>query len=158
MISMVSVRMKRYEVYAGYHQFYVADAVIEPNAPEDWNDTHVQQRHNTLKHITALCVEGDITARIISCGPHEPRPLIEDAADFEVLTCIDVPSGKIGAYGWPWEQKDIYDVTPGKCRIRFTGYRTERAADEEDYYLVELSQLEQPSARALRVAGDGSEL
>ena len=134
--------MKRYEIYCGTQQFYVADAELEPDAPEDWDDAHVRQRHNTLKHITALCPKGDVSARVISCGPGEHPPETKDKADFEVITWIEIPSGHIGVYGWPWELMDRYAVTPGQCRIRFTGYRTDRADQEEDYYLVEVSEAE----------------
>ena len=135
--------MKRFEVNASYRQFYVADAELEPEAPEEWSDAHVQQRHNTLQHITALCPVGDITARAISCGPTDARPHLEHKPDFEVFTTIEVPSGKVGVYGWPWERMDEYDIPPGPCGIRFTGYRTDKAESEEDYYLVEIGEAEQ---------------
>jgi hypothetical protein len=134
--------MKRYKVYAGYQQFYVADAALDPAAPEVWADDHIQQRHNTLQHITALCTVGDISARVISCGPVDARPQLEDEADFEVVITIEVPSGTVGVYGWPWEPMDQYQITPGQCRIRFTGYRTDQAESEEDYYLVEIKEAE----------------
>lgn len=144
--------MKRYEVFSGYRQFYVADAGLEPKAPEDWNDTNVAQRHNTLKHITALCPAGDITARVISCGPGEHAPALDEKPDFEVLTSIEVPSGLVGVYEWPWELKDCYDLVPGECRVRFTGYRTDRVDEQQDYYLVEISEAVLPDA----LCGDGA--
>ena len=63
--------MKRFEVYSGYQQFYVADIGVKPSAPVDWTNENIAQRHNTLKSITALRPVGDITAKIISCGPGE---------------------------------------------------------------------------------------
>jgi len=88
--------MKEFEVFAGYRQFYVADTGLQAAAPEDWTKVHVEQRHNTLKNITALCPEGDITARIISCGPKDTLPPIADPADFEAQTSIEIETGKIG--------------------------------------------------------------
>ena len=134
--------MKRYEVYCEYRQFYVADGRLEPEAPVDWTDVHIQQRHNTLEHITALCPVGDVTARVISCGPSDARPQIEDKVDFEVLTTIEVSSGKVGVYGYPWELMDSYDISPGQCRVRFTGYRTSEVESEDDYYLVEIEEAD----------------
>jgi hypothetical protein len=115
--------MKRFTVYSGYSQFYVADVGLEPEAPVDWTDLHVEQRHNTLTHITALCPEGDITARIISYGPGDDLPLLDDPAEFEVVTEITVTSGQVGVYGWPWELEDVYSVEPGVYTVIFRGFR-----------------------------------
>jgi len=132
--------MNRFKVFSGYRQFYVADIDINPLAPVDWTDEHLSQRHNTLKNITALCPEGDITARIISCGPGENVPEESNAPDFEVKTCIEVLSGKIGVLGWPWELKDQYVVTPGIYDIVFKGYLTNKVEEEEDYYVVRIER------------------
>jgi hypothetical protein len=130
--------MKRFEVFSGYRQFYVADAALDPDAPEDWTDAHIAQRHNTLQHITALCPEGDISARIVSCGPNEAYPEMPDVAEFEVCTEIEVSGGKIGVYGWPRDLHDEYLVTPGIYVIWFRGYALSRVGSQEDYYGVEI--------------------
>jgi hypothetical protein len=130
--------VKRFEVDSGYRQFYVADSVIEPLAPEKWNDIHVTQRHNTLENIVALCPVGDITARIISIGPEEEFPAFDDQPEFTVETSIEVPNGKVGIYGWPWEKQYEYEVSPGTVLVRFSGYALDRVEQEEDYYLVQL--------------------
>ncbi|HVX91294.1 MAG TPA: hypothetical protein VHC20_06790 [Candidatus Paceibacterota bacterium] len=130
--------MKRFEVFSGYRQFYVADAELDPDAPEDWTDAHCAQRHNTLKHITALCPEGDISARVIACGPSDVYPEFPDAAEFEVRTEIEVPSGRIGIYGWPRELQDEYVVAPGTYMILFRGYALSKIDSKEDYYGVEI--------------------
>ncbi len=130
--------MRRFEVYSAYRQFYVADREVEPSAPEDWTEEHVRQRHNSLKNITALCPEGDITARIISCGLSETAPEEVNAADFEVRTRIEIPSGKVGVFGWPWELEDEYEVIPGTYEVVFKGFRTNKVEEEEDFYVVRL--------------------
>ena len=137
--------MKKFEVFSGYQQFYVADVGLEPKAPEEWNETHILQRHNTLKNITALCPEGDITARIVSCGPQDEKPPIIDVVDFEVNTFIQIETGKIGIYGWPWELKDEYTVENGRYDITFRGYLTTRTEEHSDYYLVHIKRSESES-------------
>jgi hypothetical protein len=138
--------MKRYEVSSDYRQFYVADAELQPSAPEDWDDNHVEQRHNTLENIAALCPEGDISARIISCGPADGPPVLEHEADFRVLTDILCPSGRVGVYGWPWELMDEYRIAPGRCLIEFTGHMTAKVDQELDYYVVRVSAAQQAGA------------
>ena len=41
--------MKTHAVDSSYRQFYVADAGLDPDAPEVWRDEDVQQRFNALK-------------------------------------------------------------------------------------------------------------
>jgi hypothetical protein len=130
--------MTRFKVFSGYRQFYVADAGVDADAPEDWTDDHIAQRHNTLKHITALCPEGDISARIICCGPEDVYPEMADPAEFDVQTEIEVPSGRIGVYGWPRELRDEYVASPGWYTIHFRGYCLAKVDSEQDYYGVEI--------------------
>jgi hypothetical protein len=45
----------------------------------------------------------------------------------------------VGVYGWPWELLERFEIPPGECQIRFTGYRTDLVDDGQDYYVVELA-------------------
>ena len=130
--------MKQFVVDSNYHQFYVADLVLEPEAPVDWTDDDVAKHHLTEKHIAALCPVADIDARVISCGPDDSIPDFPDPFDFEVHTEIEVSSVEVGIFGWPWALEDHYRIQPGRCSILFRGYATERAENEEDYYLVKI--------------------
>jgi len=134
--------MKTFIADSNYHQFYVADRDLEQDAPEEWTDEGVNNHHLTARHIAALSPVGDIDARIISCGPCDPIPDFPDSADFEVRTQIEVPSGKVGIYGWPWELEDHYDIPPGICDILFRGYATARTEEKADYYLVKINPIQ----------------
>jgi len=130
--------MKHFEVFSGYHQFYVADAGLDPDAPENWTDAHIAQRHNTLPHIAALCPEGNVTARVVSCGPSDIYPVMPDPVAFEVQTEIEVKSGRLGVFGWPRELEDEYTVDPGIYSICFRGYALDKVNIQQDYYGVEI--------------------
>ena len=130
--------MKRFEVFSGYRQFYVADVGLAPEAPMDWTDVHTAQRHNALRHIVALCPEGDISARVVCCGPDDTYPEFPHLAEFEVKTAIEVQSGRIGVYGWPDELMDEYSVPPGTYSVWFRGYALDQVESENDYYGVEI--------------------
>ena len=132
--------MKEFLTDSTYHQFYVADRELEQDAPTDWTDDDVSNRHLTAEHISALSPESDIDARIISCGQNDPIPEFPDKPDFEVRTQIEVPSGEVGIYGWPWELEDQYEVSPGTCHILFRGFKIDLKEDEQDYYLVYVSE------------------
>jgi len=130
--------MKKFIINSSFHQFYIADRELEPDAPTEWTDADAANHHLTAKHIAALSPISDIEARIISCGPGDSLPEFPDPIDFEVRTEIEVPSGKLGIYGWPWELEDQYDIAPGTCEILFRAYATGQVEQGGDYYLVKI--------------------
>lgn len=141
--------MKKFIVDSNYHQFYVADRELEPDAPEEWTDEDVNNHHLTARYIVALSPVGDMDARIFSYGPDEPLPDFPDPIDFEVRTQIEVPSGKVGVFGWPWEIEDQYDIAPGFCDILFRAYATARVDDDADYYLVKITPTQGKQGRGV---------
>jgi len=127
--------MKQHTINSIYRQFYIADANLNPMAPEDWTDEHILQRHNTLKNITALCPEGDISARIKVIGPY----LIEDIPNnfnWMIGTNIEIESGEIGVYEWPYELIEKFKINNGIVTIHFYGFNIEKVDEELDYYIV----------------------
>jgi len=130
--------MKTFLADSNYHQFYIADRVLESDAPTEWTDDDVAARHLTLDTIAALCPESDIDAKITSCGPDDTEPNFPHSADFEVVTSIKVPSKRVGVYGWPWELEDEYDLASDECEIIFRGYAIDQKDQEKDYYYVHL--------------------
>ena len=128
--------MKIHTIDSTYRQFYIADAGLDPDAPEDWSDQHLLQRYNSLANIVALRPEGDITARVMTFAPGE-KYQSELEPDFEVRTQITVLSGRLGVFGWPREALEEYCVQPGKYLIYFRGYNLGQVTDERDFYTVE---------------------
>ena len=130
--------MAKHIISTPYRQFYVADAVLEPEAPEVWSNQNVEERHNTQKHIVALCPDGDITARIYVTEPGEEY-LSEESSEFQVNTEIEIPSGHMGIYGYPWELHEEFEVQPGTYTIQFKNYCLDKVETEGDYYSLEIS-------------------
>ena len=131
--------MKQFLADSTYHQLYVADRELEPEAPTEWTDQDLAAHHLTLTSIAALCPESHINARVTSCGPNDPVPNFTDTPDFEVLTSIEVPSCRVGVYSWPWELEDEYELSTTHCKICFRGYALQKKDAEQDYYLVHLA-------------------
>jgi hypothetical protein len=129
--------MKRHTINSTYRQFYVADAGIEPMAPETWTEEDIQRRFNAHENIVALCPTGDITARILVIPPGEVAEEF-GSPDFLVETQVTLPSGRAGIYGYPWELLEEHSVQPGQYVVRFSGYNIGAIEDEEDFYLVQL--------------------
>jgi hypothetical protein len=139
-LSVMQNQMKKYTVDSSYRQFYVADAGLDPDAPEDWNDQHIQQRFNATKNIVALCPEGDLTARVI-CVPPGDKIHFDMPKEFEVETQVEIESGRIGIFGWPREILEEYAISPGIYRIRFCGYNLSAVDSENDFYVVEIAAV-----------------
>ena len=133
--------MRIHTVDSTYRQFYVADSGLEPDAPEDWNDGHIQQRFNAQENIVALCTEGQVTARVI-CVPPGERFHSEMRPDFKVCTRLNIESGRLGVYGWPWELLEEHDLSKGMYGVRFSGYNLIGVESEDDFYTVELEPAE----------------
>jgi hypothetical protein len=130
--------MNKYEIASTYRQFYVADAGLEQKAPDEWTDEHIEQHFNTLENIAALVTEGDITARI-NCYPLGESSEISEAPSFEVSTEIEVPTGIIGIYEWPWEKLEEHRVAPGRYRLKYSGYNLSASEHEQDFYALEIT-------------------
>lgn len=81
--------MKEFIADSNYHQFYVADRILEPDAPTDWTDEHIKNHHFTEENISALQTENDIDARIICYGPKDEIPKFPDKIDFEVKNKLE---------------------------------------------------------------------
>ena len=129
--------MNKHTITSSYRQFYVADSNLEPLAPEIWTKDDVSRRHNTDKNITALVTDGDITARLIIYGPDNPE-LDMGKPDFIVETEIDIETGEVGIYEWPFELLEKFKVQNGKLKITFKGYNTKAVENEEDFYTVKI--------------------
>ncbi len=123
--------MERFKVFSGTSSSTWRMLGFEPAAPDEWTPEHCRQRHNTLRHITALCPENDVSARIVCCGPTEECPDMDDPAEFEVCTEIEIVSGRIGVYGWPSELQQEYAGAPWMYSIQFTGHALGRIEADE---------------------------
>jgi hypothetical protein len=131
--------MNKHIIDSSYRQFYVADAGLDPDAPEDWEGIHIQQRFNALQNIVALCPEGDIMARIC-CFPPGQKYVESLEPGFVVHTQIKIETGRLGVFGWPREPLEEYSVEPGIYKIKFCGYGLDEVQSEGDFYVVEFEK------------------
>jgi len=120
----------------------VADAVLKPDAPEIWDDSHIAARHNTLQNITALCPEGDITARLKIIGP-DTIFSDNDYPDFMVKTSIIIESGMVGVYEWPFDLLEKFYINKGIVIVIFRGYNIDQSDLQNDFYSVQIQPAQQ---------------
>jgi hypothetical protein len=92
-------RQFAFDVFADYHQFYVQDGGIDPDAPTDWTDEDVQRRVKTIEHVVVICSVRNMTVPVVlELYDSEPAFNLSDY-DHVVRCTLDLPTGKLQAPG-----------------------------------------------------------
>ncbi len=130
--------MKLVELNISYNQFYIADSILEPLAPEEWTNEDVQNHHSTLVNITALKTENDGSIILSVYGIDEEFDLKNVEIIFDVKTVITVPNRIIGIYQWPFEIVTSISLNREKCNIRYIGFRNYGSSENEIRYAVSI--------------------
>jgi len=128
--------MKQIELQISYNQFYIADSIIEPMAPEEWTDEDIQNHHKTLDNITALKTENDDSILLSIYGVDEEFDLTNVEMLFDVNTKIIVPNCKIGVYQWPFDIITSISLENNQCNIRYIGFRNKESIGNQIKYAV----------------------
>jgi hypothetical protein len=130
--------MKQMELQISYNQFYIADSILEPLAPEEWTDEDVQNHHKTLDHIAALKTESDGSISLSIYRINEEINFKDIKVLFDVQTRIIVPNMKIGIYQWPFEIVTSISLPNKNCNIRYIGFRNNGSNANEIKYAVSI--------------------
>ncbi|MGO4812145.1 competence protein ComJ [Cupriavidus sp. 2MCAB6] len=65
-----------FDVFADYHQFYVQDRGINPEAPTDWTDEDVERRAKVADNVVVICPLRNMTVPV-TLELHEAEPAID---------------------------------------------------------------------------------
>src|SRR5689334_1399186 len=142
------------EVSIDYHQFYLMDAVAEPDAPEDWSNTDVSNRAKVATNIIVVCPVRDFTV-LVTVEVHDAEPEVDLEEWQHVVECsIALPSGKCSIEECTGDLQYILNVTPGTYRalLLFAGLDTlsEDEFEGDDHYTILLWQAEPCPLRVLK--------
>ncbi len=130
--------MKQIEMQISYHQFYIADSILEPMAPEEWTEEDIKNHHKTLDNITALKTENDESILLSIYGIDEEFDLTNVEILFDVNTKIIVPNCIIGFYQWPFDNVTSISLQNNQCNIRYIGFRNKGSSENQIKYAVSL--------------------
>lgn len=145
-----------FEIFADYHQLYLADDDVEEPMPGDVTDEDVRRRlaaapHSVVIH-TARNVDVPVTVHV-----HEREPSVDLEAWDHVAECsLAVPSGRIVIAGCTDYLPDAARilVEPGSYRVRvcYGGLETlsEDGLDGDDHYVVDLWRGEPADVRVVK--------
>lgn len=111
--------MKRsYSVFANYHQFYLWDKEIAPDAPTDYTDADVESRIKAAPNVVVIQPERNMSVsvelEIVPCEPEtefEPWDHIAEAS-------LELPSGQLEIHECTGGPIDRINLKPGTYRVR----------------------------------------
>jgi hypothetical protein len=137
-----AVQRQALEIFADYHQFYLWDQQVAPEAPTDWTDADVARRLKAAPHVVVVSPVRNMTVPVeVEVHGSEP-PFCADAWDHIAECSLDLPSGQLQIHECTGGAVASFTVPPGTYRVRaFYGALGSVGADGlegKDHYLVVL--------------------
>lgn len=132
----------KFEVLADYHQFYVWDSGVNPEAPEDYTDEDVSRMVKVAKNVVVVQPVRDLDVPVeLELCPSDPG--CELATWDHVVECsVEIPSGKLQVHECTGGAVFDAAIAPGNYRVRvlFAGLGTLSydGVDGDDRYRVVL--------------------
>ena len=86
---------KAFEVFADYHQFYLWDQGMGPEAPEEYDDEDVQRRIKTGPHVVVVQPERNTTVAV-EVEVHDAEPEYDAQRwDHIAEASLHLPTGRL---------------------------------------------------------------
>jgi len=131
-----------FELFADYHQFYVWDAGVSPQVPEDYSEDDVRRRVKVGPNVVVIQPVRQMTVPVeLRVCPEDPGfdPSVWD----HVAEChLDLPTGALQVHECTGGVVLDLAVAPGSYRVRalFAGLDTlsEDGLDGDDRYTIVL--------------------
>lgn len=136
------LQLKKIEVFADYHQFYLWDREVTPTAPEDYTDEDVSRRIKVSPNVVVIQPERNMTVTVeVEIHDGEPEYRL-DEWDHIAEASLHLPSGRLQIHECTGGPVADFNVTPGWYRVRsfHSGFDTidEGGLEGDDYYKVVL--------------------
>ncbi|TXN70472.1 hypothetical protein [Methylobacterium sp. WL6] len=133
---------RRYRIFADYHQFYLWDHGVSPDAPTDYTEEDTLRRIKTVPYVVVVQPERDMEVPVEVEVTNHPACLDLDAWDHVVEASLDLPSGRLEIHECTGGSVDVLTVTPGTYRVRAyhggLGTLSEDRLDGDDHYRIVL--------------------
>ena len=130
------------EVFADYHQFYLADGAFAWLAPEEWSDQDLQNGAKVSEHLVVVCPARSASVPV-EVAVSSRQPQLELGAYDHVVECsLSLPSGYLQLHECTGPERLHLSVEPGNYRVRalFASLASidEDGLEGDDTYLVQL--------------------
>ena len=129
------------EVFADYHQFYLWDGGVSPQAPETWSDNDVANRAKVAEHVFVVCPLRNMVVPVrVSLQNAEPAVDLR-RYDHVVQASLALPTGQLQVHECTGGEALAWKVEPGTYRVLalFSGLGTLSAdglEGQDKYHLV----------------------
>lgn len=130
------------QVFADYHQFYVWDSGVQPDAPVDYTETDMRRRVKVAPSVLVVLPIRNMTVPVV-LSIHESDPGHEPSTSDHIVECdLELPSGQLQVEECCGEVKLATNLAPGvyAVRVRFENLDSlsDDALDGGDRYLIDL--------------------
>ena len=113
-----AVQRQALEIFADYHQFYLWDERVAPEAPTDWTDADVAHRLKAGPHVVVVSPIRNMTVPVeVEVHLCEP-PFNPEAWDHIAECSLDLPSGELQVHECTGGPVADFKVQPGTYRVR----------------------------------------
>ena len=133
---------RTYEIFADYHQFYLWDKEVEPDAPTDYTDEDVRRRIKAAPNVVVIQPERNMEVPVeLEVFEHMP-PLQLAGWDHVAEASLELPSGVLEIHECTGGSIDQVRLSPGSYRIRaLYGNLADLSEDRlvgNDHYRIEI--------------------
>ena len=142
------VQRQAFDVFADYHQFYLWDRGMTPEAPTDYTDEDVQRRIKVGPHVVVIQPERNATVPV-EVEIHDADPGFELAAwDHIAEASLHLPTGTLQVHECTGGPMAEFAVAPGWYRVRSLGGGF--GMDGGDHYSVVLWPAQSAELRVVK--------
>ena len=151
---MNTPRVATIEVFADYHQFYVQDGGLFPDAPTDWTDEDIQNRVKVAESVVVVCPIRN-TAVPVEIELQLGEPSVSLGKFDHVATCtLKLPTGILQVHECTGGEVLRWSVAPGNYSVMvlFSGLDTlsQNGLEGNDHYRIVLWPGNEAPLRVLR--------
>lgn len=131
----------RYEILADYHQFYLWDMEMNPQAPDEYTDEDIQRKIKIGDHVIVIQPERDMEVPVsIEVRKSKPNDDFE-SWDHVAEASLRLPSGNLQIHECTGGSVDVINLPPDTYRVRaYFGNLADLSDDElegnDNYKLV----------------------
>lgn len=129
-----------FDVFADYHQFYIQDGQVLPDAPTNWSDEDVQRRTKVAENVVVVCPLRNATVPVqLKVQDVAPQMDVEHI-DHAVQCSLHLPSGVLQVHECTGGEVLRHEVSPGHygVLVEFSGLTSisDDGMDGEDTYRI----------------------
>lgn len=140
--STLEKMIKQYIVFSDYHQFYLRDHGMNPDAPMEYSEEDTVRRIKAGPFVVVVQPERDMDVPVEVEIRDEPPDLDLDAWDHVAEASLDLPSGRLEIHECTGGSVDVLAVSTGTYRVRTyhggLGTLSEDRLDGDDHYRIVL--------------------